>query len=741
MICRHKDGYLWDVSRILEELRQNYWKHIVFILLFQISASFCRILISSNDGVSPIWFPFGIAIAFMVRFGPQYAFTMLLSEIAFGYIFFSLPPVFNECFSAGNTATAFLGYLFLKKFGKVDTQITRPTEVFVLIFLTAFVGSLASATTGIFSLFGMGAVQPSDILPAFIIWWKADMIGTIIFTPLALNALNRSNEPPVSHSLYERPLLILATILTLILAVKIETDHKAVDLALAYLFFPVIIWAAARFELLMTSSINAVIALSMIVATVNGLGAFARYDPHEGIILLHAFNLALATTALFVATNTIQKRKVSLALENSNLELEQRVHQRTRELEAARKEAERANEAKSTFLATMTHEIRTPLNGVIGLADLLQKTELNREQREYVEMLRSSGIGLAQIVGETLDFSKAEAGKMTLEPHEFSINSLVREMSAFFGTNAKMKGLELKVSVAEGMPDCLIADATRLRQVIINLIGNALKFTSEGEIRVNISGEYPSEVESELPWFLRIAVADDGVGMSPEEQERIFSPFAQANATTTRKYGGTGLGLAISQQITELMGGRIWVESEPNKGTTFTFEVEVKNGRPKQEESLEARDESTDQAASQDKKQSESNTTKGAPSKVLIVEDNKVNQKITKMLLKRMGYESIIAENGLEAYETFLSESPSTILMDLQMPVMDGFQSAIKIRDYEKESSTDRPCYIIALTANALEAHRKHADAIGMNDFLTKPLLEDVLKAALDKAESTLQKA
>jgi signal transduction histidine kinase/DNA-binding response OmpR family regulator/HPt (histidine-containing phosphotransfer) domain-containing protein len=658
--------------------------------------------------VTAVWPPSGIALAAILLFGYRaWPGVWLGSLIGNGAHFYSSEKAFQALLTGssigvGASLEAIAG-AWLLSLCKVERRPFRRTgDVVLFSLLSALVSSSISSTNGVTAMCMGGFVEWSGYRKTWLTWWLGDSVGILLFTPLIMTWVSLPGIKPRLGRVVEG--LFLSLILCGAGLAAFVGDYP-----LEYLLIPMLMWASFRFGIHGATAAILTVSVIAIGGTAHGGGSFVRASFNEPLLMLQAFIGTVTVTTLTLTAVLTERRKAEAGLEEYSQRLEQRVDDRTIELRHARQVAEQSNKAKGVFLATMSHEIRTPLNAVLGMASLLQDTDLTAQQHEFARVIRTSGEALLGVINDILDFSKIEAGHMELEREPLDLRACVEGAMDVIAVRGSEKGLELAYEIAPDVPAWIVGDVTRLRQVLINLLSNAVKFTERGEVVVMVN----SASVADDRYGLSFAVRDTGLGIPPDRISRLFGAFSQVDASTTRKYGGTGLGLAISKRLAEMMGGQMEVTSQPGEGSIFRFTI-VTQGAPPPTDPEERPVDLPDL------------TTK----RLLIVDDNETNRRLVVLMTQGWGLKTRDTGSPLEALGWIeAGEQFDLAILDIAMPEMDGPTLATILR--QPHYAPNMP--LVAFTS--LTRREALGDRREFEAFVTKPLkpasLFEVLVALL----------
>jgi hypothetical protein len=717
----------WITRRILLSI----WVFVVFLVLNR-----PEVMVITRLG-DVAWYPAtGLALALMLGVSPRFALLFCLGDAFAGIIFYQQPLLtFGGTLGAiafGGTY-AFAAYL-LRGSLQIDVSLRRRHDVVRYVAVTTC-AAVASTLVGVACLAADRSILWTEFWKVSASWFLGDEIGILGIAPfLLIHVL-----PGIQKWLTSNTELSCAdgdTTNVHTLAGIVEGSAQALLLCgvlwlmfapifghwrVYYLSFVPVMWVAMRHGIRRVVTVLLAFNFGVVVA-------LHFYPPSSQELLIKVGLLMFVLSAVGLVSGAAVSERHRIAMEL--LERTDELQSANTELVLSKKAADAANRAKSEFLANVSHEVRTPMNGILAMTELALDTELTAEQREYLLTLKFSADSLLEVINDILDFSKVEAGKLELRPIEFDLRELVGNTIRALEVRARQKGLEIKFDTDERIPVRMLGDAVRLRQILINLVGNAVKFTERGGIVVKVKkmGESDDRFEAH---FL---VSDTGIGIPSDQLKVIFEPFTQVDASMTRNYGGTGLGLAIASQLTQLMKGRLWVESEMGRGSTFHFSIPL--SVPSRDPEETAGDQQLVRCDSV-LAGNEDPTTRWIPRKleILVAEDNLVNQKAVLRMLVKMGHTALIASNGAEALDLVRMKNFDLVLMDVQMPIMDGLTATRRLREHEAQDGGH--LLIIAMTAHALEVDRQGCLQVGMDAYISKPLSAAQLQEVIARVLST----
>lgn len=694
MVRKHYQLILWNALVATAYALSGYWAlQLAYV----------------NSNVTLLWPPTGIAAAALFLLGSRSAPGILLGAIG-ANLLNGLAPLLAVTVGVGNTAGMLVGYWMLRAAyrGPLEFSDSKFTVYYVLY--PALLGGLLTALWGTATLALAGKVAISKFVEVALIWWIGDAMGVLLLGPflISLKTLRWRWEP--ARLLEFLALLSLASAACYF--IFLGELGFASHYPLIYLVFPFLVWAAGRFGPPGGTLLIVLISGFSTLSTARGLGPFSRESVHESILFLHTYLSLFAVTTLLLGAVLDEKRRY------------------LEKLTSAHYRAEESNRIKGEFLANMSHEIRTPVSVIMGYIEFLKGDLDDQEREQIVQTIRRNGEHLLDLIGDILDLSRIEAGRLPLSRQWFHLEDFVREIVRSFDLKARDKGLSFYVRVNAEVGS-LYGDSLRIRQVLSNLLSNAIKFTEHGSILLLVDAQKKEGVTE-----LLFRVSDSGSGIESDQLEKIFNPFYQSEASLSRRFGGTGLGLAVCRRLADLMGGTIGVTSEKGQGSSFVLTL------PLNDDEVRARISPQSPLEISHENWPEGNEglvdDSLEPAEVLVVEDTADLQKLIGRQLESLGVHVSYAGNGQEAMsrihergKTLGASRPyyDVILMDIQMPIMDGYEATRKLRSMGYSGR------IVALTAHAMEGERERCLKAGMDAYLSKPVNRALLEKVLFRSE------
>ncbi|OIP68702.1 MAG: histidine kinase [Oscillatoriales cyanobacterium CG2_30_44_21] len=721
----------WNLSKLgIEVHNLRWWVESACIAVAYFVSSWLAVnVIFPVFGASPVWPGAGLNAGLLLAFGRSRWLGMFCGILLYNLHRSWWKVIISASGSAiGCTIGTLITVSLILKFTHTKYPFLKVRHIVTFVLCSIFSGTVFQTITGVSIHLVTKKFEGDNFITHFLLpWWIGDSVGILIFAPLALSWLRpRQKDEIKSYLSWEVVVAFLS-----IIVISYLSLYEAQPLE--YLLLPPLIWSAFRFGHRITTSLVMFISMAAAIATANRLGIFYKaITESESLLLLQIFMGVISIMTLAILAIVDENKQANLNLQRANTDLENRVIERTFDLQQSESKAlelaakaESANQAKSNFIANMSHELRSPLNAVIGFSQLMMRTtNLPKEHYENANIIHRSGDYLLTLINNILDLSKIEAGKISLNPKTFDLERLLDDIEDMFQLRATNAGLNLVFERRPEVPKYIYTDELKLRQILINLVGNAIKFTQSGSVYVTVERSFSDILGDSLigesneivpKCWLCFAVRDTGVGIDSAELSNLFTSFSQAQAGR-EKQEGTGLGLAISRRFVQLMGGDIEVSSELGKGTTFKFQLQAEIAQ-----SLPDLDLNSKRALA---------IAPNQPTyKILAVDDKPANCQLLVKLLQPMGFEVRAASNGQEAIAIWDQWEPHLIWMDMRMPVMDGYEATKHIKSTTKGNATA----VIALTASVLEEEKAIVLSAGCDDFVHKPFSEQAIFDILAK--------